>query len=81
MLFNIFPSIEKKRRSRYGSSWLSQLGSVAQVGTLGSRVGCRFLSVSVSLGYEGGILVIWDIGPGKFPFGISLYLRKSVANT
>ena len=24
--------------------------------------------------------VIWDLFPGKCPFGISLYLRKSVAN-
>ena len=55
MLFKIFPSIEKKRRSRNGSGWLSQLGAIAQVRTLGPRVGCRFLSVSVSLGYEGGI--------------------------
>ena len=46
---------EIKRRSQYGSCWLSQLGAVAQVGTLGPRVGCRFLSVSVFLGYEGGI--------------------------
>ena len=74
MLFNIFPSIEKKRRSRYGSGWLSQLGAIAQVGTLGPRVGCRFLFVSVSLGYEGGTYqVIWDICPG-----ISLFVRKSV---
>ena len=25
--------------------------------------------------------VIWDLFPEKNPFGISLYLRKSVANT